>query len=128
MANGMDALDMKNVLFSFERVGLVVEVVFAATTTYILSTLIYNIFFHPLKHIPGPLLAKASGIPYVLHMRNGTITTWLQQLHTQYGEAVRLAPNEVSFISGETAWPDIYGFRTGKHKNTGAYVKDRSWL
>lgn len=61
-------------------------------------------------------------------MRNGNIVPWIKDQHDKYGDAVRLAPNEVSFISGETAWPDIYGFRTGKYKNTGAYLKDRSWL
>jgi cytochrome P450 len=53
---------------------------------------------------------------------------WTQQLHDTYGSAVRLAPNDVSFISGETAWADIYGFRTGAHKHTGAYLKDRTWF
>ena len=61
-------------------------------------------------------------------MRSGTIHTWIQQLHAQYGDVVRVAPTELSFISGETAWPDIYGFRTGKYKDTGAYLKDRAWF
>jgi cytochrome P450 len=90
--------------------------------------LVYNAFFHPLKHIPGPLLARSCGIPYALRVRNGSIAAWTKELHDKYGDAVRLAPNDVSFISGETAWPDIYGFRTGKHKNTGAYLKDRTWF
>jgi cytochrome P450 len=51
---------------------------------------------------------------------------WIQSLHSRYGDCVRLAPNEVSFISGETAWQDIYGFRTGAHK-TPPYLKDRTW-
>jgi hypothetical protein len=46
-------------------------------------------------------------------MRDGTILPWLQKLHNQYGEVVRINPKEVSFISGETAWQDIYAFRTG---------------
>lgn len=95
-------------------------------TVYTISSSIYNIYFHPLSHIPGPLLARASGIPYILHARKGTIVSWIQALHTKYGDAVRVNPTEVSFISGETAWQDIYGFRTGKHK-TGAYLKDRTW-
>ncbi|KAH7080753.1 cytochrome P450 monooxygenase-like protein [Paraphoma chrysanthemicola] len=95
---------------------------------HFLYTNIRNIFFHPLKKIPGPKLAAGSGIPYSLHMRNGTMVDWLKQLHDTYGEAVRVAPNEVSFISGETAWADIYGFRTGKHKNTGPYLKDQAWF
>ena len=41
---------------------------------------------------------------------------------------MRVAPTELSFISGETAWPDIYGFRTGKYKDTGAYLKDLAWF
>jgi hypothetical protein len=61
-------------------------------------------------------------------VRNGNIARWLKELHEEHGDAVRVAPNEVSFISGETAWQDIYGFRTGKHKHTGPYLKDRSWL
>lgn len=51
---------------------------------------------------------------------------WIKSMHDTYGDAVRVNPTEVSFISGETAWPDIYGFRTGKHK-TEAYLKDRTW-
>ena len=57
---------------------------------------------------------------------NGKLLPWLKQLHDEYGEVVRYAPNDVSFISGETAWQDIYGFRTGKNK-TNPYQKDRAW-
>lgn len=96
------------------------------TAIFFISTLIYNVFFHPLRHIPGPLFARASGIPYAIHMGDVTIITWVKQQHEIYGAAIRLAPKEISFISGETAWPDIYGFRTGKYKNTGFYDKDRS--
>jgi hypothetical protein len=88
---------------------------------------VYNVFFHPLRHIPGPFFARASGFPYVYNTRKGNIANWVKQLHEQYGEVVRVAPTEVSFISGDTAWPDIYGFRTGKYKNTGAFLKDRAW-
>ena len=38
-----------------------------------------------------------------------------------------MSPTEISFISGETAWQDIYGFRTGKNK-TAPYEKDRTWF
>ncbi|KAL1606170.1 hypothetical protein SLS60_003571 [Paraconiothyrium brasiliense] len=101
---------------------------FVWVALYFVHTFVYNVFFHPLRHIPGPLLARGSGIPYALRVRNGTIVPWVQELHQKYGDAVRLAPSDVSFISGETAWPDIYGFRTGKYRNTGAYLKDRTWF
>jgi cytochrome P450 len=61
-------------------------------------------------------------------VRAGSIATWVKEVHEKYGDAVRLAPNEVSFTSGETAWPDIYGFRSGKYKTTGAYLKDSTWF
>ena len=93
-----------------------------------LWTCIYNLFFHKLSHIPGPLLARVSGIPYTLRIRNGTIAPWIQDLHRRYGEVVRVAPGECSFISGETAWQDIYGFRTGKKSNSGVYLKDPQWF
>lgn len=95
---------------------------------YSIGTIIRNVFFSPLRHVPGPRLAAASGIPYSLQTRSGNIVSWLNKLHAKYGDAVRVGPNEVSFISGETAYPDIYGFRTGKYKNTGAYLKDPAWF
>jgi hypothetical protein len=56
------------------------------------------------------------------------MVAWIKELHDTYGDAVRVAPGEVSFTSGETAWPEIYGFRTGKYKDTGAYLKDPAWF
>lgn len=61
-------------------------------------------------------------------MRSGTITSWLFELHDRYGDVVRVAPTELSFISGETAYPEIYGHRTGKFKDTGPYLKDTTWI
>jgi hypothetical protein len=60
-------------------------------------------------------------------MRDGSIVKWVKETHEKYGDAVRLTPNEVSFISGETAWQDIYGFHTGKNKKSGPYLKDMTW-
>ncbi|KAJ4349096.1 hypothetical protein N0V95_004877 [Ascochyta clinopodiicola] len=103
-------------------------ILLTSVALYAIGTIVYNLFFHPLRHIPGPWLARSTPIPYGLQMRSGNIVTWIQQLHAQYGEVVRVAPTEVSFISGETAWPEIYGFRTGKYKDTGAYLKDNAWF
>ncbi|KAJ4346340.1 uncharacterized protein N0V89_010269 [Didymosphaeria variabile] len=88
---------------------------------------IYNLYFHPLSHIPGPLWARATPIPYILGIRYGDMVPWIQKLHEKYGDVVRVAPNECSFISGETAWQDIYGFRTGRNKGGDTFQKDRYW-
>ncbi|KAF2625088.1 cytochrome P450 monooxygenase-like protein [Macroventuria anomochaeta] len=101
---------------------------FFSIALYAIGAIIYNLYFHPLRHIPGPWLTSSTGIPYALRMRSGKILPWIQHLHAQYGDVVRVTPTEVSFISGETAWPDIYGFRTGKYKDTGAYLKDKAWF
>lgn len=66
-------------------------------------------YFHPLRHIPGPKLNALSMIPYVRHMFAGTTAENSLRLHEKYGEVIRISPTEVSFISGETAFPDIYG-------------------
>lgn len=38
---------------------------------------------------------------------------WVQTLHQQYGEVVRIGPNELSFIT-DSAWKDIYMHRQGR--------------
>ena len=48
-------------------------------------------------------------------------------LHKKFGDVVRISPNEVSFISGESAWQDIYGFRVAKHKGELNMPKDVGW-
>lgn len=47
---------------------------------------------------------------------------WTHRIHEQYGEAVRLGPNRLSFISPQ-AWKDIYGHRTGGKKSNPKDVK-----
>lgn len=120
-----DSPDFK--LVSFEGLALLCVAFLAVITVSFLYTCVYNLYFHPLRHIPGPLLARATGFPYVYNVRTGQIVKWIKAQHEKYGEVVRVAPTEVSFISAETAWPDIYGFRTGKYKGTGSYMKDRTW-
>ncbi|CAG8902802.1 unnamed protein product [Penicillium egyptiacum] len=66
-------------------------------------------------------------IPYARHMLAGTTVENSVGLHRKYGDVVRISPNEVSFISGETAFPDIYGFRTGKLKGHLNMEKDPVW-
>lgn len=76
----------------------------------------YAAYFHPLSKVPGPKLNALTRIPYIRHLLRGSTVESFVDLHKKYGEVVRISPNEVSFTSGETAWPEIYGFRTGKMK------------
>ncbi|VBB84788.1 Putative cytochrome P450 E-class, group I [Podospora comata] len=64
---------------------------------YHLVKVIYNLFFHPLAHIPGPLLSRATYIPEFWYdvVRSGLYTKQIQKMHDKYGPIVRINPHEV---------------------------------
>lgn len=57
----------------------------------------YRLFFHPLSRIPGPRLAAITNCWLAYHVRNGNMLQLGKTLHTKYGPAVRIGPNEVWF-------------------------------
>ncbi|KAH7411539.1 benzoate 4-monooxygenase cytochrome P450 [Phaeosphaeria sp. MPI-PUGE-AT-0046c] len=67
--------------------------------SYILVTTIYNLFFHPLAHIPGPFLCRISAFPSFYHAVKRDRHVWLWQQFQLYGGKVRAAPNLVVFNS-----------------------------
>jgi len=81
---------------------------------YPLFTIIYNLCFHPLARFPGPKLWAISRLPFVVNLLHGSLIKRQRQLHEQYGDVVRMAPDEISFAN-EEAWNDIYSWRKG-HK------------
>lgn len=70
-------------------------------------TVIYNLFFHPLRRFPGPWLAAATPLPFVLRLWTGRMVQWTTALHLKYGEVVRVQPDELSLVTA-SAWHDIY--------------------
>jgi hypothetical protein len=54
---------------------------------YHLGKLIYNLFFHPLRHIPGPWLSRGSYLPEIWYdvVRKGRYTKQIQKMHEKYG-------------------------------------------
>ncbi|KAL3417868.1 Isotrichodermin C-15 hydroxylase 4 [Phlyctema vagabunda] len=91
---------------------------------WIVAKCIYNVFFHPLRKYPGPLLAGATRA-YNLYWDVQGLSHWkAKELHEKYGEAVRIAPDELSYTNGE-AWPTIYGF--ANKDGTGNFEKDAQW-
>lgn len=54
---------------------------------YLLVKFTYNLFFHPLSHIPGPWLAGASYLPefYYDVLRSGRYTRKIIEMHEKYG-------------------------------------------
>ncbi|KAK4240445.1 cytochrome P450 [Achaetomium macrosporum] len=80
----------------------------AVVITYHLFTVTYNLFFHPLRHFPGPLLQRASALPWAIEHALGKTAFSTQKLHDRYGPVVRIAPGHLSFTD-PGAWRDIYG-------------------
>ncbi|KAM3415335.1 hypothetical protein BST61_g8864 [Cercospora zeina] len=93
----------------------------------LVGRIIYALAFDKLRHIPGPKVNAVSRLPYVRHLLRGTTVDNVVALHRKYGSVVRISPNELSFTSGDTAWTDIYGLRTGKLKGHLNTQKDPIW-
>ncbi|KAM0328787.1 hypothetical protein ACHAQA_005201 [Verticillium albo-atrum] len=92
--------------------GKLLGIVVASLIVYQAVSTTYNIFFHPLRHYPGPLLQRASKIPWYLHYIGGTAAHHTQSLHERYGPVVRIGPHHLSFTDPQ-AYKDIYGHRIG---------------
>lgn len=73
---------------------------------------IYNLFFHPLKDLPGPKLAAASESYRDWYILKGSLVYQELELFRKYGPIVRDGPNSIMFADPQ-AWKDIYGHRTG---------------
>lgn len=84
----------------------------ANTITQVLVSLliktVYNVYFHPLRSYPGPWLARASRIPFLYYQVTGNLPHGVKRWHEQYGDTIRIAPNDISFVKSQ-AWFDIHG-------------------
>ena len=69
---------------------------------------VYNLYFHPLRSFPGPVYGKVTGLWYISKIIQGNSFLELKRLHDQYGDVVRIAPNELSYNTAD-AWNAIYG-------------------
>lgn len=78
------------------------------SSSVILTHCAYNLFFHPLRSYPGPLLWRAARLPYVLRALQGRLAYDLLDLHERYGPVIRIAPNELA-LAYEGVWEEIHG-------------------
>lgn len=77
---------------------------------YIVCALVYNAFLHPLRKYPGPKLWAVSRLPYARAVISGKSHLKILEFHQKYGDIIRIAPNELSFVDPK-AWDDIMGHR-----------------
>jgi hypothetical protein len=73
---------------------------------------IYNLFLHPLSGFLGPRLHAASRIPHMIDAVTCQSGFRLAKYHERYGDVVRIAPNELSYINS-AAYKEIYNTRVG---------------
>lgn len=74
---------------------------------YFCLSIIWTLYLHSLRNVPGPKLWIAFPIFRYTSLVRGQLDIDLRAFHNKYGEAVRFGPDEVSFITAE-AWKDIY--------------------
>ena len=77
---------------------------------YLVGSIFYNLYLHPLRKYPGPKLWAISKIPYARAYLSGQSHKKILDLHLRYGEIVRVAPNALVF-NYPTAWDDLLGHR-----------------
>lgn len=87
---------------------------------------IYRVYFHPLRKFPGPKLSSFTRLPKITATWTGRLHHYNNALHSQYGEIVRVSPDELSFIHPD-AWRDIYGHGSGQGKGTQGSVPPKHW-
>ncbi|KAI1752754.1 cytochrome P450 [Xylaria castorea] len=74
------------------------------------GAIVYDLFFHPLAPIPGPLLWRISRLSFIRSLISGRLVADVRRFHETYGDVVRTAPNEISFAR-EDAWHDVCNTR-----------------
>ncbi|KAF2719107.1 cytochrome P450 [Polychaeton citri CBS 116435] len=82
---------------------------------YGLSYVIYNLFFHPLRKYPGPLLWRATCIPWDLALFTGTLASKSLPQHEKYGPIVRIRPNELSYANAQVL-QDVWAHKPGREE------------
>lgn len=80
------------------------------TIVYTITTIIYNLYFHPLRNYPGPRFHAATSMAWGISNFRGTLAKDVYALHEAYGPVFRIRPNEIAFAEGD-AWQDIYGHK-----------------
>lgn len=82
--------------------------------------LIYRTFFHPLAAVPGPKLARLTGLYRTYHYLRGTWHDDVVYLHKKYGRTIRVGPNEISTVDGG-ALKKVYGHGLNNAPKTSYY-------
>ncbi|KAK6083774.1 hypothetical protein SCUP234_03633 [Seiridium cupressi] len=80
---------------------------------YGVGVVIYRLWFHPLRRLPGPKLQAITDLPaiYTSYVA-GTSIHRLTEFHRKYGPIVRIGPNRLA-LDGSVGWPQVFARRSG---------------
>ncbi|OKL58794.1 hypothetical protein UA08_05857 [Talaromyces atroroseus] len=66
------------------------------------SISVYRTLFHPLRHYPGPLLARMTKLWHVVRCLDSKNYVVMEEMHKKYGDFVRTGPNELTIFHPDT--------------------------
>lgn len=98
MVFGGVALGDANFLASFWTTTTAMTIYILALAT---SMTVYRIFFHRLRHFPGPWKAGITKFWHVYHCATSQNHLLLDRLHKEYGQFVRTGPEELTIFNPE---------------------------
>ncbi|KAG8995785.1 hypothetical protein FRB93_001067 [Tulasnella sp. JGI-2019a] len=91
--------------------------VLGSVATYVLAACVYNLWFHPLRHIPGPWYCAISPLYLAFKDKQFVKAYVVHDLLQRYGGIVRIEPNQVAFLD-QSAVRLAYGGSTKFQKST----------
>ncbi|EPS45380.1 hypothetical protein H072_595 [Dactylellina haptotyla CBS 200.50] len=94
--------------FDRDKVLPAAVLILGLSAIWVVLTVVYRLYFHPLSHLPGPLLAKVTDLYGGYHAWTRRNHYHLFELHKKYGPVIRYGPDRVSFNSS-VAVKEIYG-------------------
>lgn len=99
-----------------DQVVLFIVGCFVLSSSWVVWSVTYSVFFHPLSSFPGPTWGRFTRIPFWISSIMRNQAEWMLKLHEKYGPVVRISPNELSYTDAQ-AWKDIYGYQKGRDEN-----------
>ncbi|KAF3905323.1 hypothetical protein AA313_de0200835 [Arthrobotrys entomopaga] len=93
---------------AFINLSGILIILLLGSASYFICLAFYNLFLHPARSFPGPLICRISPLGQLYYAAGGKRYLWLHSLHKKYGTHVRIAPSYIS-INTVPALHTIYG-------------------